>query len=160
MIGCTFENGNKTNTLRHVTVDCIITKGDTILLAKRAPGLLEAGKWCMPGGYLNRDESTEAGMLREVMEETGCTLRNVHLLRINDLPARPKLNERGNVRFIFFAEVDTETDQHDHETAELQWFPLNDLPNEDDVAFDHFEDITAYKRYLAEHTPLPIIGTI
>ncbi|RLA86319.1 MAG: hypothetical protein DRG31_00575 [Deltaproteobacteria bacterium] len=44
-------------------------KGEVILV-KRAvePGL---GKWCLPGGFLEGDESPEEGVLRELKEETG-----------------------------------------------------------------------------------------
>lgn len=45
--------------MRHATVGCIVIKDNEILLAKRAQGLLEAGKWCFVGGYVDRDETTE-----------------------------------------------------------------------------------------------------
>ena len=80
MITCTFEDGNQ-NSLRHVTVSCLVIKDGKILLAKRADGLLEAGKWCLLGGYADRDETTEQTGIRESMEESGWVVKNLRLLR-------------------------------------------------------------------------------
>jgi 8-oxo-dGTP diphosphatase len=54
-------------------------KGGKILLGKRSKGLLEAGKWGLLGGYVNRDETVEAAASRETMEESGWTIRNMRL---------------------------------------------------------------------------------
>jgi len=157
MVECTFENGNKA-TLRHVTVGCIVIKGDSILLTKRSKGLIEAGKWCFPGGYMNHGETTEMAMIREVMEETGTRLTDIHLLRINDRPNRPNENNRENVDFIFFAQLAEETDHHDWETEAREWFPLDKLPPKERIAFDHQDSIDLYKKYLKKPFSIPVVG--
>ena len=103
MITCTCENGNQ-NSLRHVTVGCLVMTDDQILLAKRAEGLLEAGKWCLLGGYADRDETTEETGIRESMEESGWVVNNLRLLRINDNPNRPH-EDRQNIDFIYIADA-------------------------------------------------------
>ena len=52
------------------TVGVICLKGDQVLLIKRgtAPRL---GQWSLPGGRLEWGETTAAGALRELAEETG-----------------------------------------------------------------------------------------
>ncbi|MEK6828907.1 MAG: NUDIX hydrolase [Nanoarchaeota archaeon] len=46
-----------------------------VLLGKRGPGLPnEVGKWCMPCGYLDWDETCEEAVVREIWEETGFNL--------------------------------------------------------------------------------------
>jgi 8-oxo-dGTP diphosphatase len=40
--------------------------------------------WCFPGGGLEPGETAEAGVRREVLEETGITLRNVRLVLDGD----------------------------------------------------------------------------
>ena len=62
MIKCRFENGNVAF-LRHVTVGALVLRAGRLLLIKRAKNSsAEPGKWAMPGGYLDRDESAaEAG---------------------------------------------------------------------------------------------------
>jgi len=70
MIQCIFENTNKTS-LRHIVVHAIVEKDSKLLLEKRSEDLLEGGKWSLPSGFLNRDETASEGMLRELKEETG-----------------------------------------------------------------------------------------
>ncbi|HEY5695625.1 MAG TPA: NUDIX hydrolase [Candidatus Saccharimonadales bacterium] len=160
MITCTFENGNQ-NSLRHVTVGCLVIKGDEILLAKRAEGLLEAGKWCLLGGYTNRDETTEEAGVREVLEESGWSVKNLRLLRINDNPNRPH-EDRQNIDFIYIADAVAEVGEKDWESDAVQWFSLDNLPARDKIAFDHLDSIMLYKKYLAEPNAfsLPLLGSI
>ncbi len=69
MLTCFFENNAKAS-LRHVTVVAIIIRDRKILLVKRAARFLEGGKYCLPGGFLDRDETMAQGVAREVREET------------------------------------------------------------------------------------------
>jgi 8-oxo-dGTP diphosphatase len=158
MITCTFENGNQ-NSLRHVTVGCLVIKDGQILLAKRAEGLLEAGKWCLLGGYADRDETTEETGIRESMEESGWKVENMRLLRINDNPNRPH-EDRQNIDFIYIADAVEKTGEPDWESAEVKWFALDSLPASDAIAFDHEDSIQLYKRYLAEKFPLPYLAKL
>ena len=155
MITCTFENGNQ-NSLRHVTVGCLVVKDGEILLGKRAEGLLEAGKWCLLGGYANRDETTAETGIRESMEESGWVVENLRLLRINDNPNRPH-EDRQNIDFIYIADAVEKTGEPDWESAEVRWFPLDGLPPSGDIAFDHEDSIQLYRKYLAEEFPLPYL---
>jgi 8-oxo-dGTP diphosphatase len=44
------------------------------------------GTWSVPGGHLEFGESIEEGAKREVQEETGITIKNVHIVGItNDI---------------------------------------------------------------------------
>jgi len=158
MITCTFENGNQ-NSLRHVTVGCLVMKDDQILLAKRAEGLLEAGKWCLLGGYADRDETTEETGIRESMEESGWVVNNLRLLRINDNPNRPH-EDRQNIDFIYIADAVEETGEKDWESEEVRWFSLDNLPSSDEIAFDHEDSIQLYRKYLNESFPLPYLGKL
>ena len=158
MITCTFENGNQ-NSLRHVTVGCLVIKDNKILLARRAEGLLEAGKWCLLGGYADRDETTEETGIRESMEESGWEVENLRLLRINDNPDRPH-EDRQNIDFIYIADAKKKTGEPDWESAELQWFSLDALPPSDEIAFDHEDSIRLYSQYLIKEFPLPYLGKI
>ncbi|HSW79287.1 MAG TPA: NUDIX hydrolase [Candidatus Saccharimonadales bacterium] len=158
MITCTFENGNQ-NSLRHVTVGCIVIKDGKILLAKRSKGLLEAGKWNLLGGYANRDETTMETGVRETLEESGWSVKNLQLLRVNDNPDRPH-EDRQNIDFIYIADAVKEVGKKDWESEALQWFPLDSLPPIDQMAFDHLDSIELYKKYLKSPFHLPVIGKI
>ena len=48
----------------------IKNKRDEILLVRIAPPFAESGKWNFPGGVVEEGESNEAGLLREINEET------------------------------------------------------------------------------------------
>jgi 8-oxo-dGTP diphosphatase len=56
-----------------VSVVCaIIVRGDRVLLAQRPPDKKLAGLWEFPGGKVERGESAEAALHRELLEELGC----------------------------------------------------------------------------------------
>ncbi len=142
MVTCTFENGNKAN-LRHVVVDAIVILDNKVLLVKRAPHLSNPNKYGLPGGYLDRDETIVQGIKREIKEETGYESTSVKLVRIIDKPDR-KGEDRQNVEFSFLVEPGEKTSKPDNESSAVEWFDLNNLPNEEDFAFDHFETLKFY----------------
>jgi 8-oxo-dGTP diphosphatase len=156
MIQCTFENGNQ-NSLRHVTVGCLVVQNGKILLAKRSPKLLEGGKWCFLGGYVNRDETTAQAGIRETMEESGWEVTDLKLFRVNDNPNRPH-EDRQNVDILYLAAAVKKTGEKDWESDDVQWFALDDLPPADQIAFDHLNTIELYKKYLKTPFPVPVLG--
>jgi len=139
MIDCTFENGNKAS-LRHVVVDILIVKDDKVLLVKRAEGYLEGGKYAIPGGYVDRDETLKEAAKREALEETGYTIEIESLFRTIDNPNR-KGEDRQNISFVYLAKPIEKVSDHDHEITNTKWFELDNLPPESEIAFDHFESI-------------------
>jgi len=160
MIKCEFENGNKAS-LRHVTVGTLVIRDGKILLGKRGTlngkPLSEFGKWGILGGFMDRDEKLEETAKREAMEESGWEIDNLKLFRINDNPNRPK-EDRQNVDFIFIAEAIKKTGINDEEVSNLEWFDLDNIPSKEEIAFDFFEGIELYKKYLKEKFDLPLIG--
>lgn len=160
MITCKFENNHQTS-LRHVTVDLLLLKDNQILLGKRGyfngKPLSEFGKWGLIGGYAERDENLAATARREAMEESGWTIANLQLFRINDNPNRPK-EDRQNIDLIFIAQAIKQTGQSDSEVSELRWFNLSELPDEAEFAFDHRSSIDLYIKFLNQRFELPLLG--
>ena len=154
MISCKFENGNKAN-LRHVTVDALVVRDGKILLVKRASHLINPNKYAIPGGYLNRDETTSAGALRELLEETGYSGKVISLFKITDKPNR-KGEDRQNVNFTYLIRITKKVSSPDSEVESVQWFELNKIPDEREFAFDHYETVELYVRYLEDKLSLPI----
>ena len=142
MIHCTFENGNKAS-LRHVVVDAIVVSNNKILLIKRALHLVNGGKWAIPGGFLDRGETCQQAVLRELKEETGLTGKIVKLFKIIDNPKR-KNEDRQNVAFVYQIKALGEIKVDPEEVSEAKWFEISQLPKEKDFAFDHFEIIHQY----------------
>lgn len=144
MIKCTFENGKK-GSLRHAVIDALVLndKGE-VLLVKRSKGkLLEGGKWALVGGFIERDETLEEAVVREVREETGWDVKDIQLLRITDDPNRPN-EDRQNIVFVYVCQVVKKMGEADQESTEQRWFRLNEVPAREDFAFDHFGDIEFY----------------
>ncbi len=154
MITCAFENGNSAE-LRHVTVSTIVVKDEKILLGKRAlvPGkiMLEAGKWGLLGGYMSRDESATEAAAREILEESGWEVTDIQPLLINTNPHRPA-EDRQNVDFVFVARATTQHPTKDDEVSRLQWFAPDDLPPQDQIAFDHADALEMYRKNMGHPT--------
>ena len=142
MITCTFEDGGK-GKLRHAVVNAIILKENNILLVKRAKKLTEGGRWGLVGGFMERDETLEQALRREVFEEVGYKLKKVNFFTVIDSPNR-KGSDWQNINFIFVCEPGEREGKADWESTEQKWFDLNNLPKEAEIAFDHFEIINLY----------------
>lgn len=159
MIKCTLENGHQTS-FRHVTVDVIVINDkQEILIIKRAQSLINGGKYALPGGFVDRDESIKEAAIREVIEETGYQVEPFLLLRIADNPDRPQ-EDRQNIAFIYIAKTKGGEKVLGAEVSEIDWFNLNRLPNKEQFAFDHYENIQLYLKYLQEAFTLPVFGKI
>lgn len=156
MINCEFENGNKAH-LRHVVACTIIAKDGKIWLAKRANKISEGGKWDLAGGFMDHDETILEAAKREAREESGWEIDDLVLLRINDQPNRPH-EDRQNVDFIFTAKAVKQVGDPDDESSEQRWFALDELPPDDEIAFDHDEAIALYKKWLKVKFALPVVG--
>lgn len=155
MITCTFETGSQAR-LRHVVVHAIVEQRGALLLVRRARHLPEGGKWGLPGGFLERDETLTEGVLRELREETGWDGQVVHLLRINSRPDRPR-EDRQNVAFDFVIAPRERIGEPDDESSKVQWIPIDHLPSLDSLAFDHGDTIRAYLDFRGRSKVGPIL---
>ena len=93
-----------------------------------------AGRWAIPGGFVNEDEPLEAAARRELQEETG--LHDVYLEQLYTF-GDPQRDPRGRVISVaYFALV--RADEHQiagaDDARDAQWFNVADLPP---LAFDH-----------------------
>ena len=159
MINCAFEGQTNIVHLRHVVVDALVIKDKQILLVQRGPGsYLEIGKWALPGGFLDRDETSQEAAVREVKEETGYDCSVVKLFRLNDNPRRPKELNRQSVALIYLMKPNKKSGSHDHEISEVKWFDLDKLPPKNNIAFDHLDTIKLYKFTLKKRFRLPFVG--
>ena len=147
MITCYFENSKKAAHLRHVVVDMLVIDGKKILLVKRGGKWLEPGKWALPGGFLDMDETGEQAALRELKEETGYTGKIIKLFQLIDNPRR-RHEDRQNVTLIYLVEPFKQVGGSDDEIAEVKWFDLDHLPSPQDFAFDHLKMIRQYQASL------------
>lgn len=85
-----------------VAVDIICYKQNgEILLIKRANNP-EIGKWALPGGFVNPNETCVRAAARELFEETGI---NIHpsVLELVGVFSRPDRDPRGRVISVLYA---------------------------------------------------------
>lgn len=157
MITCNWEDGDPA-LLRHVTTAAIVMNDkNEVLLLKRSATITNPNRLTIPGGFLDRDETTEEGVLRELREETGFEGKIKMLFEIVDKPNRPK-EDRQNVEFRYIVELTGGKEKiAPEEVAYLKWYSENDLPSDEKFAFDHLPTLKRYYEYLRKPFPLPIM---
>ena len=125
-----------------------------ILAVQRGTGTPDpefVGKWCLPCGYLDYDETLEEALQREVFEETGVLLDSdsIELLGVN---SDPKSDKRQNVTFRYQAIAKEETlaniplttkNSEPNEVSDIKWIPYSEVNNYE-WAFNHKELIKQY----------------
>jgi 8-oxo-dGTP diphosphatase len=120
-----------------VTVDVVIftiADDDLKVLLIRRGGEPHKGKWALPGGFVEMDESLEKAAARELEEEVGVS--DVYLEQLFTFGA-PKRDPRGRVISVcYFALVDVsrQTIRAASDAADAQWHSVFKLPR---LAFDH-----------------------
>src|SRR5258708_40220054 len=60
----------------------VIVEGRAMLIRRGSEPLL--GEWSIPGGMLELGETLEEGVARELLEETGLTVRVIELIEVFD----------------------------------------------------------------------------
>ena len=105
-----------------------------VLLVQRRKWPFE-GRWAIPGGFINIDESLEQAARRELEEETG--VHDVYLEQLYTF-GHPKRDPRTRVISVaYFALIrsDSQTLRVSEESTDVRWFPVRRLPGP--LAFDH-----------------------
>ena len=120
-----------------VTVDIVVFtiqhRELKILLVKRGVEPFR-GKWAIPGGFVNLDESLEDAAKRELREETG--VGNVYLEQLYTF-GYPKRDPRGRVitvSYIALVNSDNINLEAKTDASDSRWFSVKKLPA---LAFDH-----------------------
>lgn len=117
----------------------MVIRDQHVLLVKRSGHLdTEPGKWALPSGFLDRDETGAQGAVRECLEETGYLVESPKLGLVEDSPER-RNDDRQNVALVYTAGLANPdpVQKPDGEQTQVKWFALNVLPSDEDWAFDH-----------------------
>ena len=129
----------KTTQNIQVAVDAIVfgyskENGVSVLLIKRKYEPFQ-GQWAIPGGFVKDEESLEAAVERELMEETGVKINYLEQLYTFGDPDRDPRRRIlavayfGLVKSAQFEKLKASTD-----AEEAEWFNIKKLPK---LAFDH-----------------------
>ena len=76
-----------------VAVVVLVSDGDRLLFVQRGAEP-QIGKWCFPGGYVDRGEQVEAAARREVREETGLKVEDYRAYRSLFVTVEPGYRHR------------------------------------------------------------------
>ncbi len=118
-----------------VTADCVVITKEAeakVLLIERG-GEPFKGCWALPGGFMNMDETTEQCAFRELEEETGLKIGEVHQIGAYSRVDRDPRGRTITVAYLAVVDAPIAVIGQD-DAAKAQWFPLSALP---ELAFDH-----------------------
>ena len=130
-----------------VTADCIVITKEPdpkVLLIERGDEPFK-GCWAFPGGFMNMDETTEQCAIRELEEETGLHISEVHQIGAYSKVDRDPRGRTVTVAYLAIVDEPITVNGQD-DAAKAQWFPLTaflDKPSgkaeRPELAFDHDE---------------------
>ena len=134
---------NKTSSIK-IAVDAIVfgyskNDGVAVLLIQRKYEPFK-NAWAIPGGFVLEDESLEAGVKRELLEETGISVNYLEQLYTFGEPGRDPRQRIvsvayfGLVKASLYQQLKASTDAEN-----AKWFSIKKLPS---LAFDHKEILT------------------
>ncbi|HAX96214.1 MAG TPA: NUDIX hydrolase, partial [Prolixibacteraceae bacterium] len=116
-----------------VTVDAIVmTESHEILLIQRGKDPF-MGKWALPGGFADLDETLEAACRRELLEETGISVDHLEQYRVFDAIDRDPRHRTLTLAFYTMIPQKLQPLAGD-DAALAEWFHIGHLPP---LAFDH-----------------------
>ena len=135
-----------------VTADSIVITKEPelqVLLIQRGIDPYK-GCWAFPGGFMNMDETTEQCAIRELEEETGLRVSDIHQIGAYSKVDRDPRGRTITVAYLAIIDEPIAVTGQD-DAAKAEWFPLSALP---ELAFDHVDimqdAIRSYKNYFSQ----------
>ena len=112
-----------------MTALLILRKENKVLLLRRFNTGYEDGKYCFPGGHVEKGEPVHKAMIREAKEEIGIDIKDKDLNLVHI--CNRKVKDNAYVDFIFECkEWKGKIEIMEKEKSdEIKWFDLDDLPN-------------------------------
>lgn len=102
---------------------------------------IEAGKWALPGGFVNEDETSYESAQRELKEETGVDRIHLKHFGVYDRPGRdPRGWIISNAHYAIVPEYALQNRQANDDAAEVDLFTVDEALQLD-LAFDHADII-------------------
>lgn len=129
-------------TIRYTADVVAVTDDGRVLLIERGWDPFE-GHWALPGGHVDRGETSLQAAVRELAEETGVHVKPADLREIGtwNQPGRDPRGRYSTDAYLAVVPADTPIVAGD-DARTARWWPLNALPT---LAFDHDEIVSAAK---------------
>jgi 8-oxo-dGTP diphosphatase len=135
-----------------VTADVVLVTREAsprVLLIRRKHDPF-AGKWALPGGFVDMDEPLDAAARRELREETSVEAEALEQLHTFGDPGRDPRGRTISVVYLARADAGQLTPRAADDAAEVAWHPLASPPP---LAFDHDRILALVRQRLAESEP-------
>ncbi len=135
-----------------IVVGAVCLWQERFLLCRRAINP-RRGYWTLPAGFLELQESTPAGAMREAWEEAQARIAIDGLLAIYDIP------RISQVQIIYRAHLETPDFAAGPESLEVKLFAWEEIPWEELAfpsvrwALDHYRDCLVTGNFTARGTP-------
>jgi len=100
----------------------LIVDDDMVLLGERAKDVFLGGKWSLPGGFIEHDEDFLSAAHREIMEETGLSIKLISVISVVSNFLSPKLH---TLVIVLLVEKISGTLRPGDDMVRLEWFPLS-----------------------------------
>jgi 8-oxo-dGTP diphosphatase len=126
-----------------LTVDCVIFGLEEpqqlkVLLIQRKRNPF-AGKWALPGGFVEMEESLEVAARRELREETGVENVFMEQLYTYGQPGRDPRGRVISVAYYALVNLSEHTLRAADDASDAAWYGIDTLP---ELAFDHEQILT------------------
>ena len=104
---------------------CVFQNEKILLVKERSDG-----KWTLPGGWADQNEAPQAGIIREVVEESGYQIEVTKLYAIKDRSSHPYINQHPFTTFklFFLGQIIGGEPLENLEISEIDFFSLDQLP--------------------------------
>ena len=111
-----------------------------------------AGKWALPGGFLEEHETLDECAQRELHEETGIDAADIFHVGNFSAPDRDPRGRVISVAYFMFLSSENSDLRAGSDASAAAWWETSDLP---ELAFDHFEIVDkAIKALCKKHNRL------
>jgi len=108
---------------QQIGVKAIIERDNKVLLIKRSRIYGDLShSWDIPGGRINFGEDPIDGLKREIAEETGLNLKEVH--QILDASTVFQNEQKHIVRLTFLCSIEEGSINLSEEHTEIEWCPI------------------------------------
>jgi ADP-ribose pyrophosphatase YjhB (NUDIX family) len=134
-----------------IGVGALVLRDDCVLLVER--GIPPVGRWTLPSGWIEQDDTLASAVVRELKEETGLDVTPVGLICVRNIPS-PARNDLY-VCFLCEADPDVEPVPDGEETTQARFVHPREFDSLDLSPFTRYV-IEQYKRQ--KPAPWPMNG--
>ena len=135
-----------------LTVDLVLATREPrpriLLIRRRADPY--AGRWALPGGFVNENEPLVAAAQRETLEETGVEVTDLEQLYTAGDPGRDPRGWTVTVAYLVRVNAADLKPVAADDAEAVGWYPLDKLPQ---MAFDHAMILARARARITDRAP-------